>query len=49
MYKPHHAAEIRTIEQVEELNSVTRALSLRRLKLPRQVIETFEGPVDCHL
>ena len=46
MYTLHHAAELRGIEQVEELNSVPAAVKPEEMKLARQVIQTFEGPLD---
>jgi DNA end-binding protein Ku len=46
MYTLHHAAEIRSIDQVDELNSVTATVKPQAMKLARQVIETFEGPLD---
>jgi len=46
MYTLHHAAEIRSIDQVEELNSVTAKVRPEEIKLARQVIETFEAPLD---
>src|SRR3954469_2408209 len=46
MYTLHHAAEIRGIEQVEELNSVPTTVKPAEMKLAQQVISTFEGPHD---
>jgi DNA end-binding protein Ku len=46
MYTLHHAAEIRRIDAVEELNSVPASVKPEEIKLARQVIETFEGPLD---
>jgi DNA end-binding protein Ku len=46
MYTLHHAAEIRDIESVDELNAVPSAVKPEEIKLARQVIETFEGPLD---
>jgi DNA end-binding protein Ku len=46
MYTLHHAAEIRNIDQVEELNSVPAAVKPEEKKLAQQVIATFEGPLD---
>ena len=42
----HHAAEIRTIDQVEDLNSVPPKVKPEEAKLARQIIESFEGPLD---
>jgi DNA end-binding protein Ku len=46
MYTLHHAAEIRTIDTVEELNGVTRKVKPEEIKLAKQVIGTFDRPLD---
>jgi len=46
MYTLHHAAEIRSIDQVDELNSVPTSVKPGEMKLAQQVIATFEGPLD---
>jgi DNA end-binding protein Ku len=46
MYTLHHAAEIRGIDTVEELNSVPSTVKPEEMKLAKQVIATFEGPLD---
>jgi DNA end-binding protein Ku len=46
MYTLHHAAEIRRIDQVEELNSVATTVKPEEIKLAKQVIATFDGPLD---
>src|SRR6202140_5875959 len=46
MYTLHHAAEIRGIGTVEELNSVPSTVKPEEMKLAKQVIATFEGPLD---
>src|SRR3954469_18005905 len=46
MYTLHHAAEIRSIDSVEELNSVPSKIRPEEIKLARQVIETFEQPLN---
>jgi DNA end-binding protein Ku len=46
MYTLHHAAEIRSIDVVEELNSVATKVKPEEIKLAKQVIETFEKPLD---
>ncbi len=46
MYTLHHAAEIRGIDAVEELNSVPSKVKPEEIKLARQVIGTFETPLD---
>ena len=43
MYTLHHAAEIRSIDQIEELNSVPREGEAGGDEAGQQVIETFEG------
>ncbi len=46
MHTLHHAAELRGIDQVEELNSVPAKVKPEEIKLAKQVIETFESPLD---
>src|SRR5437588_3566830 len=46
MHTLHHAAEIRRIDSVEELNSVPAKVKPEEIKLARQVIGTFEGPLN---
>ena len=46
MYTLHHAAEIRSIDTVEELNSVPSKVKPDEIKLAKQVIGTFEGPLN---
>jgi len=46
MYTLHHAAEIRSIDLVEELGAVPESVKPEEIKLARQVIDTFEGPLD---
>jgi len=46
MYTLHHAAEIRTIDQIDELREVRGKVNPAEMKLARQVIESFEGPLD---
>jgi DNA end-binding protein Ku len=46
MYTLHHAAEIRGIEAVDELNAVPEKVKPEEIKLAKQVIGTFEGPLD---
>ena len=46
MYTLHHTAEIRTIEQIDELREVRGKVGPAEMKLARQVIESFEGPLD---
>src|SRR5258708_956910 len=42
MYTLHHAAELRSIDAVEDLNSVPSKVRPEEIKLARQVIDTFE-------
>jgi len=42
----HHAAEMRSIDQVDELKSVGAPSRPEEVKLARQIIESFEGPLD---
>jgi DNA end-binding protein Ku len=46
MHTLHHAAEIRGMDQVEELNSVPSKVKPEEVKLAKQVIETFEAPLN---
>jgi DNA end-binding protein Ku len=46
MYTLHHAAEIRTIDAVEELGAVPTKVRPEEIKLAKQVIETFDGPLN---
>ena len=46
MHTLHHAAEIRSIDAVDELNSVPTKVKPEEIKLAQQVIETFEAPLD---
>src|SRR5471030_1872919 len=46
MHTLHHAAEIRGIDAVEELNSVPSKVKPEEIKLAKQVISTFEGPLN---
>jgi DNA end-binding protein Ku len=46
MYTLHHTAEIREIDVVEELNSLPSKVKPEEIKLARQVIDTFEAPLD---
>ena len=46
MYTLHHAAEIRTIDQIDELREVRGKVAPAEMKLARQVIESFEGELD---
>src|SRR3954464_8329106 len=46
MYTLHHAAEIRSIEAVEELSAVPTTVKPEEIKLAKQVIATFEGPLN---
>jgi DNA end-binding protein Ku len=46
MYTLHHAAEMRAIDQIEELESVPKTVKPEELKLAKQVVETFAGELD---
>ena len=46
MYTLHHDAEIRSIDQIEELNSVPSKVKPEEMKLAKQVIATFDGELD---
>src|SRR3982074_646349 len=46
MHTLHHAAEIRGIDAVEELSSVPSKVKPEEIKLAKQVISTFEGPLN---
>jgi DNA end-binding protein Ku len=48
MYTMRHAAEVRTMDQIEELDSVPSAAKVKpdEIKLAKQVIGNFEGELD---
>jgi DNA end-binding protein Ku len=46
MHTLHHAAEIRSMDAVDELNAVSPKVKPEEIKLARQVIDTFESPLD---
>jgi DNA end-binding protein Ku len=46
MYTLHHDAEIRNIDQIEELNSVPTTVKPAEMKLAKQVIATFDGALN---
>jgi DNA end-binding protein Ku len=46
MYTLHHAAEIRTIDQIDELREVRGTVGAAEMKLAKQVIESFEGELN---
>ena len=46
MYTLHHAAEMRGIDQIEELDAVPKTVKPDELKLARQVVETFGGELN---
>ena len=46
MYTLHHAAEIRTIDQIDELREVRGKANPAEMKLARQVIESIEGDLN---
>jgi DNA end-binding protein Ku len=46
MYTLHHDAEIRSIDEVEELNSVPSKVRPEEMKLAKQVVATFDGELN---
>jgi DNA end-binding protein Ku len=48
MHTLHHAAEIRSMDAVEEIGSVPASVKPDEIKLARQVIEMFEAPLNLH-
>jgi DNA end-binding protein Ku len=46
MYTLHHDAEIRSIDTIEELNSVPTKVKPEEIKLAKQVIGTFESELN---
>jgi DNA end-binding protein Ku len=46
MYTLHHAAEIRTIDQIEDLETVPRTVKPTELKLAKQVVDMFDGELN---
>ena len=46
MYTMHHDAEIRSIDQIEELSSVPAKVKPEEMKLAKQVIATFDAELD---
>jgi DNA end-binding protein Ku len=46
MYTLHHDAEIRSIDTIEELNSVPAKVKPEEIKLAKQVIGTFESELN---
>jgi DNA end-binding protein Ku len=46
MYTLHHAAEMRTIDQIDELREVRGRANPAEMKLAKQVIESFEGELN---
>jgi DNA end-binding protein Ku len=46
MYTLHHDAEIRSIDQIEELNSVPTTVKPAEMKLAKQVVATFDAELN---
>ena len=46
MYTLHHAAEMRTIEDIDELREVRGKVNPAEMKLAKQVIESIEGDLN---
>jgi DNA end-binding protein Ku len=46
MYTLHHAAELRGIDQIEELDKVPKTVKPEELKLAQQVVEMYSGELN---
>ena len=46
MYTLHHDAEIRSIDEIEELNSVATKVKPEEMKLAKQVVATFDAELN---
>jgi len=46
MYTLHHDAEIRSIDDIEELNSVPSKAKPQEMKLAKQIVATFDGELN---
>jgi DNA end-binding protein Ku len=46
MYTLHHDAEIRSIDQIEELSSLPAKVKPEEMKLAKQVIATFDADLN---
>src|SRR5689334_21708539 len=46
MYTLHHEAEIRSIDQIEDLNSVPAKVKPEEIKLAKQVVSTFDADLN---
>jgi DNA end-binding protein Ku len=46
MYTLHHDAEIRSIDQIEELSSVPLTVKPEEMKLAKQVVSTFDSELN---
>jgi len=46
MYTLHHDAEIRSIDQIDDLSSVPSKVKPEEIKLAKQVIAIFEGELN---
>ena len=46
MYTLHHDAEIRSIDQIDELSSLPAKVKPEEMKLAKQVISTFDGELN---
>src|ERR687891_508803 len=46
MYTLHHEAEIRSIDEIEELNSVPSKVKPEEMKLAKQVVSTFDAELN---
>ena len=46
MYTLHQASEVRSMDQIEELQAVPTSVKPEQVKLAQQVVATFEGELD---
>lgn len=46
MYTLHQAAEVRSMDQIEELQGLPSAVKPEQVKLAQQVVATFQGEID---
>ena len=46
MYARHRSDEMQTMDAVEELNAVRHTVRPEELRMAKQVIQTFDAPLD---
>jgi non-homologous end joining protein Ku len=46
MHTLHHADEMQTMDAVEELSLVPATVKPQEMKLAKQVVQTFDAPLD---